>query len=180
MSQTISSTKPLSIEKGSVGEERLTTWFQRNRLGFIPVSQSPLTFPSIFTGRIKRPDFLVILESMGMLAVDAKNYACSNECFTLNLEELRRALAFEWYTRLPFWFAYLQEEEQGEVWYWISAMRALNSGEVRVNGRTGDQFGVIPKRLFVQIEKIGDLGHLINQTQRLHNITLTPNLIHQP
>lgn len=107
------------ISKGLFGEEQLTEWFQTNGIGFIPVNQSPHTFANVFVASVKRPDFLVLLPSIGIIAVDAKNHQIKMGGFTIGEDELQKAIRFEMITRMPFWFAFLSKQENGITWYWI-------------------------------------------------------------
>ena len=126
-------------------------------------------FARIFHGIVKRPDFLVLLESIGLIAVDAKNHALNRGVFTLPREsELRRVLTFERLFRIPVWYAYLHEEEGATVWYWISALKAIEVGEVRRNSKTGEDFVAIKLEHFERIEKNEDLGKLY--THRLPSL----------
>lgn len=155
--------------KGEIGERRLNEWMQAAGLSYLYINQAKDVFARIFNGSVKRPDFLVLLESIGLIAVDAKNYALHRGEFTLLLEtELRRVLTFERLFRIPVWYAYLHEEDGVTVWYWISALRAIEVGQVRRNSKTGEDFVAIKLEHFERIEKNEDLGKLY--TQRLPSL----------
>jgi len=159
------------VDKGKVGEIKLTSWFQRNNMSFFPINQSPETFAHLFSKNIKRPDFFVLLESLGMIAVDAKNYSLSGGCFTLSKMEIKHAMAFEMFTRMSFWFAYLHIHNNGSiVWYWINVFRALDAGVSRVNGETEEEFLAIKKCDFLPIASQHDLGLLFSQPSHLHSV----------
>lgn len=149
-------------EKGRIGEADLHAWLKENGLSYLYVSQDLDTFAPLFVGNLKRPDFLVLLESVGLIAVDAKNCTRSPDGrFTLQYEEeLRRVVTFERIFRIPVWYAYRAEESGRVVWYWISALRAIEVGELRVNGATGKQFVAIKLQHFERIEANADLGKL--------------------
>ncbi|MDA8231638.1 MAG: hypothetical protein M0006_09895 [Magnetospirillum sp.] len=156
--------------KGEIGERRLNEWMQAAGLSYLYINQAKEVFARIFSGTVKRPDFLMLLESIGLIAVDAKNYALHRGEFTLPLEtELRRVLTFERLFRIPVWYAYLQEKEGGAtVWYWISALKAIEVGQVRKNSKTGEDFVAIKLEHFERIEKNEDLGKLY--THRLPSL----------
>lgn len=162
---------PSAIEKGSLGEESLNLWFQENCVSYLPIKQSADGFAQAFKDRIKRPDYLVLLESIGMIAVDAKNCTLYHGQFTLAIAELERAIAFELSTRLAFWFAFLFRGKGEYVWYWINAVRALERGAAKTNGHNGEDFLQIGLNNFVPIRTQHDLGRLI--TRRL---TPAPNI----
>jgi hypothetical protein len=159
-------------EKGDKGEEALNRWLDDNGLSYLYIDQSEDTFASLFRTKLKRPDFLVLLESIGMIAVDAKNYTLSGGVYTLNMEqEFQKALTFERLFRIPLWYAYLHVEDTQEVWYWISALKALEVGDVRVNNQKKEQFLAIKLEHFEKIETGHDLGKLY--THRLPSLKNT-------
>lgn len=158
--------------KGDKGEEALNRWLDGNGLSYLYIDQSEDTFASLFRTKLKRPDFLVLLESIGMIAVDAKNYTLSGGVYTLNMEhEFQKALTFERLFRIPLWYAYLHVEETQDVWYWISALKALEVGDVRVNNQKKEQFLAIKLEHFEKIETGYDLGKLY--THRLPSLKNT-------
>ncbi len=153
------------IKQGQVGEEYLLDWFQENSIGFFHLCQSKDTFANTFSGRLKRPDFLLLFESIGMLAVDAKNCSLSSTgCFTISTSEIRRAIGFELCARMPFWFVFLQQEESGNVWYWLNAIKALDLGATRVNQRTGGSFQAIALKEFTPVRTYTDLSLIFKQS----------------
>lgn len=156
-------------EKGKKGELALNAWLQSVGISYLYVNQDPESFARLFKGNAKRPDFLVLLESIGMIAVDAKNYTVFNGEYSLPLEtELRRVLTFERLFRIPVWYAYLGLEDGKEVWYWISALKALEVGDVRTNSGTKEEFLAIKIHHFERIENGNDLGKLY--THRLPSL----------
>lgn len=169
--------KHLTIaEKGLVGEAALNEWLKSIGISYLYINQSPDTFANLFKGSLKRPDFLVLLESIGMIAVDVKNYIQFNGEYSLPLEsELKRVLTFERLFRIPVWYAYFGEQDDGsQVWYWISALKALEVGQVKKNSKTGDEFLSIKLAHFERIEKGEDLGKLY--THRLPSLKKISNV----
>lgn len=160
-----------SIEyKGQLGEAALNQWLKKEGLSYLYVSQSPETFATLFQGQVKRPDFLILLESIGMIAVDAKNRSLYKGEYSLPFKsELRRVLTFERLFRIPVWYAYMGEQDgAGTAWYWISALKALEEGKPRKNGDTGETFISIKKDQFERIERGADMGKLY--THRLSSL----------
>lgn len=150
-----------AVVKGQYGEEQLLNWFQEYKIGFIPINQTPHTFAQAFANTIKRPDFLVLLPSIGVIAVDAKNYQCTRGCFTIGEEELKKALRFEMLTKMPFWFAYLYEDNAGNrIWCWINVIKAYRMGIKRRNGGTGSYFFSIDLAHFTHVSDGRNLGQI--------------------
>lgn len=156
-------------QKGLDGEQALNKWLNDNGLSYLYIDQKSDTFSRLFSKSLKRPDFLILLESIGLIAVDAKNYQLSGGVYTLNMEnEFQKALTFERIFRIPLWYAYLGYEDDQEVWYWISALKAIEVGEVRTNRKKGENFLAIKLEHFEAISCNNDLGKLY--THRLPKI----------
>jgi len=155
---------PQLVTQGAHGEAALNRWLQSCRLPYVAVCQNPDTFSTLFPQEVKRPDFLLLIPSLGTIAVDAKNYTLSGGVYTLNLEaELRRSIAFERLFRMPLWYAYMDHKSDGQGWYWISALKAVEVGAVRVNSQKNEEFLAIPVSEFAYIENRDDLAKLYHQ-----------------
>jgi hypothetical protein len=72
------------------------------------VDQTPLTMPATHRVDIKRPDFLVAIDGLGTVAVDAKAKAFIDGCFVLDACERRRLDGFESEFGMPVWYACFQ------------------------------------------------------------------------
>ena len=162
--------------KGSEGESALSAWLAEQRLSYVAVCQSRETFSPLFDLNVKRPDFLVLLESLGLIAVDAKNYKFSGGVYTLELEsELRRSVAFERLFRISMWYAYLDSDDpSGKSWYWISALKAIEVGEVRHNTQKNVDFLAIQRTHFEHVCVGADIAKLY--THRLASTTAVASL----
>ena len=164
----ISLSKDAMKEKGDEGEKALNDWLNANGLSYLYIRQAEKDQPTLFRGVVKKPDFLVLLESIGLIAVDAKNYRLSRGEYTLGYEkEVKKVLAFERLFRIPVWYAYFGTDDTGPWWYWISALRALEVGERRKKG-DGTEFLSIKIEEFCTIKTNADLGLLY--TQRLPRV----------
>lgn len=159
------------VEKGNIGEQSLITWFHENSIPFLAIDQSPGTFAHFFAKNGKRPDFLILLHSLGLIAVDAKNCMLSNGYFTINEKEITDALYFQLVYRIAFWFAFLHIQHNIPTWYWINAVKAAGTGIKRQNSKTGQAFRAISLGDFVPIRNKHDLGELwIDQVSALPTI----------
>lgn len=148
---------------GREGEEALAKWFSDNNLGYVAICQHPDTFSTIFTDAVKRPDFLLLFDSLGLIAVDAKNLSVYKpkkiEYYSLPLdEELKKAVAFERIFRLPIWYAVKGDGK----WYWISALKAIEVGYNQTSEQ-GNNFVNIKVADFVSVAVGSDLSKLYGQ-----------------
>jgi len=102
---------PHRIEQGEGGERALQDWLDRSRLAYLFLDQTPLTMPAAHRPDIKRPDFLVAVDGLGTVAVDAKAKAFIGGHFVLDASERRRLDGFESAFGIPVWYACFPPEE---------------------------------------------------------------------
>ena len=150
---------PALKAKGDQGEADLRAWLDRYNFGYVAVCQNKETFARLFNGVVKRPDFLVLVDSIGMIAVDAKHKDPRRNAYTLPYEEeLRRAIMFERIFRLPIWYAYRGPD--ADTWYGISALKAMEVGK-KVG--TANSYLRIDIAEFVCLRSGSDFGKLYTQ-----------------
>lgn len=145
-------------DTGKEGEDAFKSWLDGIGISYVAVCQSPDTFAKLFKNTTKRPDFLVLFESIGIIAVDVKKYTQGDERYwTLPYEkELKRVLTFERLFRLPVWYAYYID---GKKWHWISALKAVEVGKL-VKNKDGEVFVSIKVEEFIEVSTNNDLGKL--------------------
>ena len=97
--------------QGATAEDRFRAWLDRCRLPHIYVEQSPLTFPETLHGKIKRPDFLVGIPTIGTIAVDVKAKRVYADTIIIDADEHRTLTNFETYFNISVWFACFPPEE---------------------------------------------------------------------
>lgn len=149
--------------RGKEGEELLHQWLQDEGISYVYVRQEPSRFAPLFKDELKRPDFLVLLESIGLLAVDAKYCSLSNfGNYTLSTDELRKASMFERIFRIPVWYAFVDQEDAGNSWLWISLLKAIEVGREHAS-----YYSIHPDH-FEVLESNADLGKLY--THRLPSL----------
>lgn len=150
------------IDKGLRGELAFKEWLDQTDLSYVYINQSIETQSTLFRNTVKRPDFFVLIDSIGLLAIDVKNKELSGNVYTLQYEdEAKKALNFERHYRLPMWYVYYNEENC--TWFWISALKANEVGELRNNTSDGKKFLALQKSDFVEVNCNEDLGKLFTQ-----------------
>lgn len=150
-----------NIQKGKDGEEAFLEWLDHNGFSYLYINQDSHSFPQLFKNHVKRPDFLVLIDSIGLIAVDVKNYKKHQEkyCPLPYESELKKTLSFERIFRIPVWYAYLDEESS---WLWISALKAVEVGKLIVQ-KDKDDFLSIKIEDFTKITNNQDIGKLWEQ-----------------
>lgn len=102
-----------------------------------------------------------MIDSIGLIAVDVKNYTKFNECFSLEYEsELKKTLSFERMFRIPVWYAYKNEESS---WLWISALKAVEVGVLTPSKKGKNNFLSIKILHFTEVSSNQDIGKLWEQ-----------------
>ena len=150
------------VIKGEIGETALNNWFKNQNLIYIALNQSQETFARVLEGKAKRPDYLLLIQGIGLIAVDAKNHTLVNGTYTINLDkELNLGLKFEQLFGLSLWYAYYDSDES---WYWINRAKAMSVGKQRTNEHTNESFLVIDRSEFEHITTAQDLGKLFMHT----------------
>jgi len=152
------------IKQGKDGEQLFQAWLNGQELGFLRVDQEKDSLSTIFKDAVKRPDYLLLLPSIGFIGIDVKHHKLRKSCFTLTIDkEIERAIAFEHYTRIYLWYAYKDRDYEGhDVWYFISAQKAYEKGEVKNNASQKSKFLSIDIKHFEKITKAEDLGKLFS------------------
>ena len=54
-------------------EQKFKEWLEYKKYSYIYFDQGQDTFSSLFVNNVKRPDFLVLIDSIGLIAVDVKS-----------------------------------------------------------------------------------------------------------
>ena len=158
------------VTKGRTGELAFQEWLDTNNFAYIYVNQDKETFSHLFHGNVKRPDFLVLIDSIGLIAVDVKNTKYFNgNAYTLPIEsELKRTLTFERLFRIPVWYAF-SDNQSFDKWYWINSLKVVEVGREYVNRSTKKTFYAILLSEFIEIADNKDFGRL--WTQRFESLS---------
>ena len=79
---------------------------------------------------------------------------------SLNYEsEFKKTLAFERLFRLPVWYVYKNNDE----WLWISALKAIEVAEMKINSGTNEKFLSLNINDFTIVKSNNDIGKLWEQ-----------------
>jgi len=109
------------LQQGEGGERTLQDWLDRSRLAYLFLDQTPVTIPAHHRANIKRPDFLVAVDALVTVAVDAKAKAFIDGHFVLDASERRRLDGFESHFGIPVWYACFPPAEPGHCYLFRNA-----------------------------------------------------------
>jgi len=136
-------------------EKVFKEWLDKHRYPYIYVEQSPSTFAQFFRDEINacRPDFLIVIEGLGLIAVDVKGkdravYYVDKEKtakIIIDTDDAQRAIKFERIFRIPFWFAVSGQDSGYSMWYWISASMVLEASDYEgKSSKDGKKYYAVP------------------------------------
>jgi len=110
-------------------EEKFKEWLDEKGYPYLSINNFPEAYSSFFKdSNLKRPDFLILLHSLALIAVDVKerHFYNGHEDFILDEKEIEKYTAFERIFRIPVWFAFSNESVRYRTWYWISLSKVYN------------------------------------------------------
>jgi hypothetical protein len=110
---------PADAAKGSAAEQAFLRWLDAAVLPHIYVEQSPLTVPVPLRGQIKRPDYIVGIPGVGMVAFDVKAKTIYPEGLMFDLDEVRKLRNFARLFHCTVYFACLNPEGGERPGYWV-------------------------------------------------------------
>lgn len=124
---------PADAEKGAAAERAFQAWLDGSVLPHMYVEQSRLTVPVPLRGRIKRPDYLVGIPGVGLVAFDVKAKTIYGDGLIFDLDEVRKLRTFAQLFHLTVYFACL-DPEGGPAAYWVRLDQLDSVSAVRRNG----------------------------------------------
>ncbi len=132
-------------------EERFKEWLEHKGYPYLYIEQSPDLFASFFrdTG-VKRPDFLILVRGLGLIAVDVKSRELQREHETFIIDEekdISKLIAFERIFRIPVWLAISNKAYAYRTWYWITLSEIVEKVDKRRSSLDGNEFRAIPIKM---------------------------------
>ena len=112
-------------------EKKFKCWLDQRNYSYLYIDQSLPSFAEFFRNITKRPDFLMVVNGIGFIAVDVKekyphpdygNYILDES------DEVEKYLQFERITRLPVWFVFGSKKDNYNTWNWASLSKVLENG----------------------------------------------------
>lgn len=111
----------------NTAEKQFKQWLDDRDYSYFVVDQTPETFARFFKGITKRPDFIVVINRVGLIAVDVKDKAPhkKGDYILDESDEIEKYLHFERLTRIPVWFAFSSAKDHYNNWMWIPLSKVL-------------------------------------------------------
>ncbi|WP_260923425.1 hypothetical protein [Aliarcobacter cryaerophilus] len=149
------------VNKVKDSEQDFINWLDENKFSYLYINQNIESFSKLFTNKVKNPDFLLLIDSIGLIAVNIMNCTTfKNKHLSLNYEsEFKNTLTFGKLFKLPIWYVYKNNDQ----WLWISILKALEVGEIKTNSQTKEQFLCLNIDDFTIIKSNSDISKLSQQ-----------------
>jgi len=132
-------------------ELKFKEWLDSKGYPYLYIEQSPELFATFFRDvEVKRPDFLILVKGLGLIAVDVKSRELRPEHETFIIDEeddIEKLIAFERIFRIPVWLAISNASSQYRTWYWITLSEIVEKIDKRVSSRDGREFRPIPIKM---------------------------------
>ena len=148
-------------------EQDFLNWLDENKFSYLYINQDIESFSKLFTNQVKSPNFLLLIDSIGLVAVNIMNYTTfKDKHLSLNYEsEFKNTLKFEKLFKLPVCYVYKNNDQ----WLWISALKAIEVGEIKTNSGTKEQFLSLNIDDFTIVKSNSDIGKLWEQRVKFFN-----------
>lgn len=110
---------PRLVRRGAKAGRRFADWLDASVLPHLYVEQSPMTVPEPLRGEIKRPDYLVGIPGVGIVAFDVKSKTIyEREGIIFDLGEVQKLRAFSRLFHVTVYFACI-DPAGGPDGYWV-------------------------------------------------------------
>lgn len=132
---TMTAIDPKLTRRGANAERQFAAWLDASVLPHLYVEQSPMTVPAPLRGEIKRPDYLVGIPGVGMVAFDVKSKTVyERDGLIFDLAEVQKLRTFSRLFHVTVYFACL-DPDGGPEGYWVrldqlDAVPAVRRGSV--------------------------------------------------
>lgn len=125
---------PADAAKGAAAEHTFQAWLDGSVLPHLYIEQSPLTVPAPLRGQIKRPDYLVGIPRIGLVAFEVKAKTIYAGELIFDVGEVQKLRKFARLFHLTVYFACL-DPEGGQDGYWVRLDQLDEVPAIRRNGK---------------------------------------------
>ena len=110
--------RPEDAEKGAAAELAFKQWLTNSELASVDIVQTPFSMPAHLRGKYKRPDYLVGVPPIGIVAFEVKAKTIFDGCLIFDLDEVKRLRTFTRLFPVPVYFACL-DPAGGDRGFWV-------------------------------------------------------------
>jgi len=146
------------VERGKETELRFKDWLEKHSIPYLYIKQDSQTFSAVFRDyKLKRPDFMILLENFGFIFVDVKNKKLSSnpnypKTYPIDKIETKKFSSLQRKFNLQIWYVLSNEDSDYKTWLWIPVSKVLESGiGTKISGKSQQPFFPVPPEEFIQI-----------------------------
>lgn len=124
---------PADAARGQAAEDLFRAWLDASQAAHVYLDQTPITVPEPLRGRIKRPDYLVGIPGVGLVAFDVKSKTIYPEGIIFDLDEIQKLRTFARLFHLTVYFACVTGDGMHAYWVRLDQLDevpALRRGKV--------------------------------------------------
>lgn len=147
---------PDKIKRGKEAEERFQEWLNQHNISYLYINQDQETFATVFKENLKRPDFLILIPSLGLIMVDVKykNINQKYEDLAIDAQDIKKYSKLQRTFNLPIWFALSNENVAFKTWFWIPLPKVLEEGIPRFQSSLSNMdYYAVPLKEFTQVSE---------------------------
>jgi len=155
--------------KGNETELKFKEWLDKHNIFYLYIQQDTKTFPIAFKKYFgaKRPDFILMLPSLGFIFIDVKHKKLNEKYKTFPIDSLetKKYSSLQRKFNASIWYVLSNEDYDYKTWFWIPVSKVLEEGKIPkfVSSRSKQDFFAIPVKEFIQISINDSLDRLFSK-----------------
>ncbi len=164
----------VSRKKGVEAESNFKKWLDGHNIPHLHIKQDQdyeaLSFILGSRFNAKRPDFILLLPSIGPLVVDVKYRKCKKgEPFFLNIEEVAKYSNLQRWFNLQVWYV-IESPYDYQTWFWIPLSKVLLKDREIHKEHWGECYAV-PRAEFIEVSSNKSIDSMFSEyfSQELGN-----------
>lgn len=155
-----------NLEKQQKSEQEFRNWLDKHNIPYWYIDQDFNNFSqSLKTFFTKRPDFLILIPNIGFILIDVKykEQAEKHDKFFLDAIETDKYVNLQRKFNLQTWYVISNEKYHFKTWFWIPAIKALESGFHFISKQTQNKCLSVPISNFIQVSSEDSLERVFSK-----------------
>ncbi len=151
---------------GDRAELNFKNWLEKHKIPYLYINQEKETFSSVFEDKLKRPDFIILLENFGFILVDVKYKKINTDYgnFCIDFNETKKYSSLQRRFNLQIWYAISNEESDFKTWFWIPVSKVLElDKKTKTSSLSKEEFFPISAEEFIQISSNDSIDRLFSK-----------------
>jgi hypothetical protein len=153
--------------KGYETELKFKKWLNEHKIHYLYIKQDLETFPSVFEKKLKRPDFVILLQDIGFIMVDVKYKHITDKYGDISIDafDLEKYALFQSKFHISIWYVISNENLGYKTWFWIPVSKILDLDIPKYKSSVSNQY-YYPVKLkeFVKIDHEDSLAKIFSKS----------------